>query len=419
MQRENIGNLVRRGRSPATSARFLGLVETLVRAGEPTPTQLEAIESCYQSTGAFLASAPEFSGILREIHGHGSRQLGTLVRPRDMTREGFDVDQIARFERSALERYGGDGGPSRLLGDLYTVLGRYADRHGLKLVRWERCVTLEYSGGMTADIAPFVDGPDPALAYGDTHGMIPDRKLRQYEATNPLGYNSFFNLAASTPVVFTAALRFKEEYSAFAAADVTPLPSADEVFTRLLCRLIQLLKLHRNVAFGSDAGTSDAAPTSVFLTTIAAKAYVAQAPQPHEGPLDLLLDVVKSMLDQFVRVPLGADSEFWYLQNPSAPTDNLACGMNERLRQQGFIWWHRQVVGHIEMVLDAIERQSGIDVLLPLVKEAFGERAAKALHADQSHRRVTDRALGKALLIPAIGAPLQAVARPHTFYGNV
>jgi hypothetical protein len=33
-------------------------------------------------------------------------------------------------------------------------------------------------------------------------------------------------------------------------AEVTPLPDAQEVFDRLLCRLVQLLKLHRNVAFG-------------------------------------------------------------------------------------------------------------------------------------------------------------------------
>ena len=95
-----------------------------------TQTQLDALESSYKGTGEFLVAAPEFQGLLLEIHGHGSRQLGTLVRPLDETREGFDVDQIARFHQSAMARYGGPGGPGLLLGDLFTVVSRYAKLHG-------------------------------------------------------------------------------------------------------------------------------------------------------------------------------------------------------------------------------------------------------------------------------------------------
>ena len=60
MKRENASNLVRTQRSDRTSARFFGLVDMLVRALEPTQTQLDALESSYQSTGEFLVAAPEF-----------------------------------------------------------------------------------------------------------------------------------------------------------------------------------------------------------------------------------------------------------------------------------------------------------------------------------------------------------------------
>jgi hypothetical protein len=418
MKRENTSSLVRTQRSDRTSAHFFGLIDTLVRAVEPTQTQLDALESSYKSTGEFLVAAPEFQGLLLEIHGHGSRQLGTLVRPLDETREGFDVDQIARFHQSAMKRYGGAAGPGLLLGDLHTVVSRYAKQHGLKVHRWERCVTLEYSGGMCADIAPVIDDPLIAGTFGDTHARIPDRELRRYDSTNPRGYNRFFDKSAATSAVFTGALRFAKALTADAAANVTPLPSVQEVFDRLLCRLIQVLKLHRNVAFGPSTSGPDASPTSVFITTLAAKAYQVQAPLPHDSPLDLLLDIVETLPDHFESIEQLDGSTFWHLQNPSAPTDNLAAGMNTRPRQQGFAWWHARIVRHLTEILDAIENHAGMDVVLAAIKEAFGERAARAIQAEQNQHRLASRSVGRIALIPAAGIPLQAAARSHTFFGG-
>ena len=417
MKRENTGGLIRAQRSERTSARFFGLVDTLVRALEPTQTQLDALKSSYKGTGEFLVAAPEFQGLLLEIHGHGSRQLGTLVRPLDETREGFDVDQIARFHQSAMAHYSGPGGPGLLLGDLYTVVKRYAELHGLKVRRWERCVTLEYSGGMCADIAPVIDHPLLATTYGDTHARIPDRKLRLYDATNPRGYNKFFDRAAATSALFTGALRFAKAITADAAAGVTPLPSAQEVFDRLLCRLIQLLKMHRNVAFGPSTPGPDASPTSVFITTLAAKAYLVQAPLPHDSPLDLLLDIVATLPDHFGRIEQPDGSALWHLENPSAPADNLATSMNSNLRQDGFAWWHARVVGHLTKILDAIENHAGMDVVVAAVKEAFGERAARAIQGEQRQHPSANRTAGRIALIPATGVPLRSAAQSHTFFG--
>jgi hypothetical protein len=417
MKRENTYNLVRVQRAERTSARFFGLVDALVRAWEPTQTQLDALESSYRGMGDFLVKAPEFGELLVEVHGHGSRQLGTLVRPLDEKREGFDVDQIARFDRSAMARYGGNGGPGLLLKDVFTVASRYANLHGLKVRRWERCVTLEYSGGMCADIAPVIDQPLLTSLYGDTHARIPDRELRRYNPTNPRGYTKFFDRAAATTAVFTGAQRFSEALKLDSSAGVTPLPSAQEVFDRLLCRLIQLLKLHRNVAFDQSGTFADASPTSVFITTLAAKAYLVHAPQPHDSPLDLLLDIVETLPDHFDRIEQPDGTEVWRLDNPTAPADNLAASMNEHLRQQGFRWWHSRVLTHLTQLLDAIDNHAGTDVVLAIVKEAFGDRSARALLAAQQQHHAANRHAGRIALIPAAGVPTLSVARGHTFFG--
>lgn len=106
----------------------------------------------------------------------------------DESREGFDIDLIARLHQFAMRKYGGLTGPTLLLNDLFAALERYAKAHGLRIHRWERCVTLEYAGGMFADIAPVIDDLSLLGVYGDTLGRIPDRRLHLYDPTNPRGY---------------------------------------------------------------------------------------------------------------------------------------------------------------------------------------------------------------------------------------
>lgn len=66
--------------SPPSAAQFFYLADVIAKRHAPTQTQLEALESSYHGTGEFLSTCPEFEGLLLQIHSHGSRQLGTLVR---------------------------------------------------------------------------------------------------------------------------------------------------------------------------------------------------------------------------------------------------------------------------------------------------------------------------------------------------
>lgn len=401
-----------------SSARFFYLVDAIGRIHEPTNTQLEALESSYRSTGEFLAECLEFKGLLHEIHAHGSRQIGTLVRPLDESREGFDIDLIARFHQGAMQRYGDPEGPTRLLNDLHATLDRYAKAHGLRIQRWERCVTLEYAGGMFADIAPLIDAPSQFSLYGDTLGRIPDREKHRYDLTNPRGYARGFDKVAAISPVFTSTVKFAEDTAINSRADVVPLPDSQEVFDRLLSRLVQLLKLHRNVSFGQASnGMSDLAPSSIFITTLAAAAYAVLAPKPHDSPLELLLEIVETLPDYFERTLQPNGHEYWTLANPSAPGENLASGMNTPARQAAFNAWHQRIKSQLKEIVDAIEKHLGMDVLLEKLEAAFGKRAALAVRDDEAKQRQSNISIGKVALASA-GVSVATTARSHTFFGD-
>lgn len=419
MHRDPLPVPLKRRLSSTASPRFFYLADAIAKYNEPTQTQLEALERSYMATGQYVMESPEFRDITVTVHAQGSRATGTLVRPMRERPEGFDVDIVVRLHRQALGRSGYD--PSRLINELYRVLKRYADAHGLKLTRWERCVTLEYAGGMCVDITPIVEDPLVSIPHGETHARVPDRKLQMFEPTNPLGLVRTFGEAAKVRAAFTA----QEELSfAEARADLQRLPDAEEVQSRLLSRLVQLLKLHRNIAFKSTT-VEDFSPRSVFLTALAATAYAVRAPLMHDSPLDLLLDIVDTMPLFFQRIPQPGGGEYWLLPNLTAPGDNLASGMNTPARQAAFAQWHARLQTDLQRLIESVEQREGLDVLQRLVEGCFGPRAAQAVREISAPKPASGSASGapdSGSRIISVGTILPAVtfaapARAHKFFG--
>lgn len=413
-------------------AHVFALVDVIGKANEPTPTQLEALASSYNGTADFLRTKPGLSKHLHSIHPHGSRQLGTLVRPRDISRDGFDIDLIARLEPEAIAHYGGTDGPQSLLHVLHSSIADYARQYDLKATCDSRCVTIEYAGGMTADIAPVIDHQIFGFPHGDSHGLIPDKELKLYIGTNPRGYAAYFKQAGDVRAVFGR--DFVIAMDSLREATIEPLPDADEVLGRLLGRFVQLVKLHRNETFGEHKSrTSDLAPSSVFLTTLVAEAYKVAAPQRHDSPMALLLDVVDGMNDHFQKFdPSGAPN--WYLPNPTVPRSSLADEMQSSARQQAYEQWHAMLSRDLRRILQAAAPGQGLDVLVKAVEQAFGKRASRAItqHAlmQQEQTRAAKKvaifgpviaATGSAALAGAssvVASPQLAPSRSHTFYGN-
>lgn len=404
--------------SAAASARFTYLAEAIACAFEPTPTQLEELERAYKATGEFLIECPELGRLVTQVHAQGSRPMGTIVRPMDVKRDGFDIDLVVRLSSGAFARYGGPGGPALLLEDLYVPLKRYSEQHGLGIKRWERCVTLIYAGGMRADFAPVIDDPIHALRYGEHHGRIPDRERKSYLSTNPRGYCLGFSDAAKVRPVFRLSEALTANFAEARKADVEPLPEATEVFARLLSRFVQLGKVHRNISFADIPSGNDIAPTSVFLTSLFAKAYAILASQPHDGPLDLFFDIVELVPKLFEREVLLGGGERWTLMNPYAQSDNLASSMNTSAHQQAFLQWHEKFVADLEALLGAVEGNQGLGAVTKAVEQAFGPRATQAVLQHNAQRRDGNRALLRAGFVVAGTLPVVTPARAHTYFGS-
>lgn len=402
----------------STSARFTYLAEAIGRAFEPTASQLQELERAYNATGEYLIECDELGRLVTQVHAQGSRPMGTIVRPMDAKREGFDIDLVVRLSKGASNRYGGPGGAALLLEHLHTALKRYADRHGLGIEQWERCITLSYAGGMRADFAPVIDDPSLTLPHGEHHGRIPDRDRKSFLSTNPRGLCLGFDEAAKVKPVFRLSEALTANFAEVRKADVEPLPEADEVFARLLSRFVQLSKVHRNITFAELPSGSELAPASVFLTALIAKAYALLAPQPHDGPLDLFLEIVELLPAMFQREIVEVGRERWTLMNIYAYSDNLASSLNSHARQQAFLQWHTKFVSDLDALLAAVDGNQGLDVVARAVEQAFGPRAAQTVLQRNAQRREANRTLQRAGFAVAGTSTVVTSVRAHTFFGG-
>jgi hypothetical protein len=126
MQRDNLPLPPRRQLSERAANQFFHLASVIAGAFVPTEAQLASLDGRYLTIGNCLVDSPEFGALTIEVHGQGSRQIGTLVRPLHVRELGYDVDAVLLLKRAALQVYGGEGGPRRLINDLHAVMSRYA-----------------------------------------------------------------------------------------------------------------------------------------------------------------------------------------------------------------------------------------------------------------------------------------------------
>jgi hypothetical protein len=207
-----------------------------------------------------------------------------------------------------------------------------------------------------------------------------------------------------------------EQVEAMRKADITPLPSV-EVFGRLLCRLIQLIKLHRDVAFAAPS-VEKLCPSSILITTLATRSYQMKAQVPHFDQLDLLLDIIRTMPTLIQTRPLGNNHVEWIVDNPTAPGDNLAASVDSRAKQDALLQWHGKLIEDIVDIMDATERRAGLDQVAHKVSSSFGDKAGAALRQAQLTRQNQHRSAGRVTSFTNAGIVLPMSARGHTFFGG-
>lgn len=389
-----------------------GVLNIVARSHELSATHQERLESSYEATSAAIAESPELGEDVIEIHGQGSRVLGTSVRP--IGKHGFDIDSISRLRAEAAPKYIGPDGAEQLLQAHYVVLKRHGDRHGLRVSRKTRCIQIEYADDLHADITPFFDSPRLSLQWGMHHGLVPDRELRNYCESNPKGYRKWFDAVAaihprlSSRVIVAKSLATED-------VEVVPLPAAEEVFPRFLCRLVQVAKIHRNALF---ANAPDLAPTSIFITTLIALAYRDLALVQHEDELDLLLQIVRAMSTSFERRWLPDGQQEWILFNPTTLKENVASRMNTPERQSAFLQWLDKFFEDLCLLAYGAARGEGGDQRLAHVKAAFGTQAASQLRAETMALVHARRTSGLAAIAVPTAPALIVPSRPHTYHGR-
>lgn len=410
MKREDL--IVPLGRlTRGTRRQTFSVLSAIAQSHSPTDTMLAQMESAYRGTGQFLTESVEFGDTLEEIHPQGSRAIGTTIRP--TAHVEFDIDLVARIREEGMQRYSGPGGQKKLLDQLHTVLSEYGHIHKLPVKRRTRCVSLMYSNDMHADITPVINSPMYGPMHGDTHGLVPDRDLQRFMGTNPLGYRRWFDGIAKLHPVFSS--QFTKDAMESMAADVVPLPPAQEVFDRFLCRMVQVTKIHRNQWF---LERTECAPTSIFLTTLIAVRYQQLSQIPHEDELDLFMAVITS-LPAALAVKYVNGVEEWWLLNPTTRAENVACRMNTPERQTGFKAWLSSFVQDLRSLSEGFETGRGNDQTLSLLQRSYGQRSADRVRSDMLASAQSRRLVNSVVILGAASVPSIARSRSHTFDGDM
>lgn len=384
-------------------SRLIGALEAVCEQLELTETQYQEAKTRFEGVGRWLAdgSHPALAGVL--IYVQGSTAIGTTVKP--IGRNEHDVDLIAKLMGSA-----GSYPPSaikKLVGDRLKEHGTYERL----LEEMCRCWRLDYANEFHLDITPSVPNPDCPNG-GD---LVPDKELRAWKASNPIGYRDLFARRAAL------APRLRLQKSVFSADEaarpsVEPYPVARR-FKGVLRRTVQITKRHRDVHF--IRRPLECAPISVIVTTLLAKSYERCAlHREYEDELDVLIDVIAGMTD-FIQFLRGR----WYIWNETTANENFAEKWNSHPdRAQSFFSWHRKLVED----MTSLRTIEGIDRIARRLDDALGEGPASVAVAHiedavSSARRSGALRYGTSGLIaaPAIAtvAPSVAVAK-NTFFGR-
>ena len=399
--------------SSQSVATATGVLAAITNAHALTETERERLKSAYEVLGTHLTEHDAFKNVTLEVHPQGSMLLGTTTRPEGKIE--IDVDLVVLLVQRLNERID----CAALLSALYDVVKEHTDRHDLDIQLKRRCVQIEYAGSMHADATPIVHSPHAYDRYGDTYAVVPDRDLSRYLGTNPRGYGKWFSEAAALMPTFRMHRAMAE---LTAKADVTPLPSL-EVFDRLLARIVQLFKIHRNICF---ADNNDFCPPSCFITTLVAHAYRRMLQYTFDSPLDLILTIWQDMPTYIQREPLPNGRERWILDNPTATGDNLADRLNEGNRQQQFnVWYLRFRDDFLELIAQA-HSQQGVAALSARVKKSYGDKSARGIATAMTQMANRQRTAQRIIVPSAIASSAGVAVTPsigmasqtHRFFGR-
>jgi hypothetical protein len=380
-----------------TTANLISRLLTDTIAGMDIPPQLhEAATREYKRAGDWLAAnADGEEGWL--VYPQGSFLLGTVVLP--FGADEYDVDSVCvrRIAKNATTQ-------QMLKEEVGSVLGAYQKAHAnladgpVALQERTRCWTLSYPRSMRfhLDELPAIPNPEAASPTGI---LITDRKLREWQRSDPQAFAAWFKGRATTEF-----LQKRIRLAEARRTEPQAIPEAEIKTT--LQRVVQVLKLHRNRYFADDP---DSRPASILLSTLAAHSYKGD-----QELYDAVVSTANDMADYLRPGPNG-----YSVPNPVEPRENFADRWQERpeLANKFFAW-----LGQLKDDLKEADEAQGLDRVVAHLSESFGEdpvvKAAGELGG--AYRRTREAAAlsfaGSSGILSTKGS---IPVRRHDFYGEV
>lgn len=354
------------------------LLEAICATLQITPTQFQLAKGHYEAVSEWLGTADSPLAPLRPvIYPQGSMALRTTIKPRG--REEYDLDMVLQVEPTS---------PDPM--DLYRrVEERLRGHHDYarRLQKKRRCLRLPYEHQFHLDILPARrDG-----IRGSTCIQVPDRELRTWKPSNPLGYVAWFEERCEMARV--AALKRE------AAPLVQPTPADLLVVLR---QAVQLLKRRRdNMFFGKDD-----APRSVILTTLAALFY--------EGEPTIIHALI-GIAGRFEEAVAAAAPGRFRVLNPTNPSEDFSESWDDPTTYATFIRFVQVARTEFATLLET----EGLDRLGAMLDEMFGDQLGQTavrafLQRVRDAKDADDlRFRGPALVI---GSERGHRSSPHTFH---
>ncbi len=382
-------------------AQLVGILERLGQELEPTQSQYDTAKDHYEAVGNWLAASGD--PILKSvsIYPQGSVSLQTVTKP--LANDEYDVDLVCHAPNLHPDGLQPDY-LKKLIGVRLKENGRYTDLIEEK----QRCWRINYANQFHLDITPSI--PNPGCTNGGE--LVPDKRLRQWKATNPKGYrDQFTTRAALRPRL---QLLEKAELSEM-RAQVEALPDPAR-FKGILRRTVQLLKRHRDVWFSGQL--ADLTPISVIITTLAARSYeYCVYHGVYDTELDVFLDVIRHMPD-FIEIRLVYGRRMYYVWNETTDGENFAEKWNQQPElAQAFYTWQQEALEEFSRLPEVIGR----DQLQAALTKSFGERASRNAMTASTTAISTSRQGGLLSLAPSAGLLSTTahglVVRPNTFFG--
>lgn len=285
-------------------AQVVGLIERVFADLEISPSRMALAKQRYEDIGTWLAEAndPTLRGLA--VYLQGSTSIGTTVRP--IGTEEHDVDLVSRLVMSSAMA---PWQAKKAVGDRLKQSPHYAPL----LVEMQRCWRLNYANEFHMDITPSI--PNPGCALGGE--LVPDKALRVWKTSNPLGYRKrFLQRAALKP-------RFYGFQKDAMAGTVEAFPAQPRLKS-ILQRSVQVAKRHRDVHFERQGLDISLRPISILVTTLAALSYeYCVMTFIYDDELQLLIDVLRHMAD-FIETRRVDGRLQWFVWNETTTGENFA-----------------------------------------------------------------------------------------------